>query len=238
MVESTKRLIKTLKLTPSAPKIVVFASSSDTASAFKRNMRRLVSVPVLHLLTTDDAEDSEEIVQRSKEVAESGIIVTVRSGEEGLNLSFADAIVHLDLPLSVARLEQRIGRLDRFGRRQGIIRHRILLPSDDDVSPWAAWYELLANGFLIFNRSISDIQFLLDSFEVQAFQTLLEGTGRAYRAQPQTFALVLQMSANRRTSNMRSIGSRLPRNRSKTSSRRSKMPKRMKARSNAASIAG
>ena len=95
-------------------------------------------------------------------------------GEEGLNLASADAIVHLDLPLSAASLEQRIGRLDRFGRRQAIIRHRILLPSDEDSSPWAAWFALLANGFLIFNRSISDIQFLLATFEAQASRILLE----------------------------------------------------------------
>ena len=144
------------------------------ASAFRKKYEEDGVGTVIHLVTTDDAEASAEIVEAFEESHKSGIIVTDRSGEEGLNLSFADAIVHLDLPLSAARLEQRIGRLDRFGRRQGIIRHRILLPSDDDTSPWSAWYELLANGFLIFNRSISNIEFLLEGFEVQAFQTLLQ----------------------------------------------------------------
>ena len=163
-----------LKADTSEPKIVVFASSSDMASAFRKKYEEDGVGTVIHLVTTDDAEASAEIVEAFEESHKSGIIVTDRSGEEGLNLSFADAIVHLDLPLSAARLEQRIGRLDRFGRRQGIIRHRILLPSDDDTSPWSAWYELLANGFLIFNRSISNIEFLLEGFEVQAFQTLLQ----------------------------------------------------------------
>jgi ATP-dependent helicase HepA len=174
MVESTKRLIKTLRADTSEPKIVVFTSSSDTASAFNAKYKEGADSAVIFLLTTADADGGAEVIAAFKGLRKAGVLVTDRCGEEGLNLSFADAIVHLDLPLSAARIEQRIGRLDRFGRRQGVIRHRILLPSDDDMSPWAAWYELLTGGFMIFNRSISDIQFQLEALEVQAFQTLLK----------------------------------------------------------------
>lgn len=175
MVESTKRLVKTLKVETTEPKIVVFASSTDTATAFSKKYVEDGDGTAVYQLTANDADGYAKIIAVFKESRKSGIVVTDRSGEEGLNLNFADAIVHLDLPLSAARLEQRIGRLDRFGRRQGVIRHRILVPSDEDTSPWGAWYELLANGFLIFNRSISDIQFLLESLESQAFQALLQG---------------------------------------------------------------
>ncbi len=82
--------------------------------------------------------------------------------------------MHLDLPLSAARIEQRIGRLDRFGRRQGIVRHRVVLPSDDEDSPWAGWFDFLASGLGIFHRSISDVQFLLDGLELRVFRALLE----------------------------------------------------------------
>ena len=76
------------------------------------------------------------------------------SGEEGQNLQFADAILHYDVPFSADRIEQRIGRLDRFGRRKDFIRHRILIPADDDSSPWQAWLELLTNCFQVFNGSV------------------------------------------------------------------------------------
>ena len=172
MVESTKRLIKTLKAEKSNPKIVVFASSREMASAFHKKYVDSGEGMVAEFLT-DSSDDSVEILAVFNEPRRDAVLVTDRSGEEGLNLSLADAIVHLDLPLSASRLEQRIGRLDRFGRRQGIIRHRFLLPSDDDMSPWMAWFELLAGGYLVFNRSISDIQFLLEDFEAQAFHMLL-----------------------------------------------------------------
>ena len=173
MVESTRRLIRILKGSVQNPKVVAFASLTTTASAFYEECIEKSDNFTAHLLTVDNVKDSAEILTVFTDSFQCAILITDRSGEEGVNLGFADAIVHLDLPMSVGQVEQRIGRLDRFGRRKGTIRQRILLPSDDDISPWAAWFELLAHGFLIFNHSISDIQFLLKDLEEQAFQTLL-----------------------------------------------------------------
>ena len=172
MVESTKRLLKTLKVEKSNPKVVVFASSHEIASTFYKKFVDSYDNMVTELLTFDSG-DCDEILTAFHEPSCDAVLVTDRTGEEGLNFSLADAIVHLDVPMSSSRLEQRVGRLDRFGRRQGLIRHRIFLLSDDDMSPWLGWFELLAFGFLVFNRSISDIQFLLDDFEAQAFQMML-----------------------------------------------------------------
>lgn len=174
MVESASRLIKAIRVDRPYPKVVIFASTRNLATLFRDRVGAWDELPPAYLLVEGDLVDSAAILDAFKESRKSGLLITDRSGEEGLNLSVADAIVHLDLPVSAARLEQRIGRLDRFGRRQSVIRHRILLPSDEGPSPWAAWFELLANGFMIFNRSISDVQFLLSDLEAHAFRTLLE----------------------------------------------------------------
>lgn len=172
MVESTARLVKIVRAESPQPRIVVFASSGEMAILFDKLYQEEGDGTAVHLLT-ETTPLARETILAFKTSNKSSILVTDRSGEEGLNLSFADAIVHLDLPLSAARVEQRIGRLDRFGRRKGFIRHRIMLPSEHDISPWRAWFDLLANGLAIFNRSISDIQFLLETFEIEAFRTLL-----------------------------------------------------------------
>jgi ATP-dependent helicase HepA len=174
MVESTLRLLRSLKAEVPSPKIVVFASSGQAASAFYQAFKGEAEATAACYLGEEVIEASAEAIATFTSSSKGAILVTGPWGEEGLNLSCADAIVHLDLPLSAARLEQRIGRLDRFGRRQSVIRHRLLLPSDDESSPWAAWFEFLASGLLIFNRSISDVQFLLDSIEEEAFRTLFE----------------------------------------------------------------
>ncbi|MCK4440379.1 MAG: hypothetical protein KAU90_00140, partial [Sulfurovaceae bacterium] len=92
------------------------------------------------------------------------IIICDKSAEEGVDFQFADAIIHLDLPLNPSRIEQRIGRLDRFGRAKSRkIQHLIIQPTKNDFYPWGAWFELLFNGFGVFSEPISDIQLKLES---------------------------------------------------------------------------
>ncbi len=110
-----------------------------------------------------------------EEADQSAVLVLGPEGEEGLNLHFADAIVHADLPASVARLEQRIGRLDRFGRHKGPIKHIAICPASEEDSPWSSWLDLLRDGFTIFDRPISDIQFALDKIETEVTRRRILG---------------------------------------------------------------
>lgn len=178
MVESTRRLVMTLKADVDAPKVVAFSTSPSMAIAFNNALSEALEGAHCFVLTESSpgtalASQAEDVVNLFANANGAAILTADRSAEEGLNLSFADAIVHLDLPFSAARIEQRIGRLDRYGRRQDVIRHRILLPSDEDGNPWSAWFELLVLGLSTFHKSISDVQFLLEAFEKQAFDTLL-----------------------------------------------------------------
>ena len=175
MFESVRRLIKTLRTESDHPKIVVFATAAALATAFHETLEGGLDDTSCLLLTESSGavDDDDEVVIEFAQTPGATVLVTDRSAEEGLNLSFADAIVHLDLPFSAARIEQRIGRLDRYGRRQGIIRHRIMLPSDEEGSAFSAWQTLLAEGLSIFHRSISDVQFRLEEFEGRALDALL-----------------------------------------------------------------
>jgi ATP-dependent helicase HepA len=177
MIKSVQRLIKTLRADVDHPRIVVFATARVMAAAFHDALQDVVDGPLCLFLAegggAGEENEGDDVVALFAQAPNAAILSVDRSAEEGLNLSFADAIVHLDLPLSAARIEQRIGRLDRYGRRHGIIRHRILLPSDEDDSPFVAWQNFLSEGLSIFNRSISDVQFLLEDFETQALDALL-----------------------------------------------------------------
>lgn len=176
MVESTKRLIRTLHKDVRHPKIVVFATEPVMAEAFYNALQNEDEAPFCFLLAKKgETNTSEDVVTQFAHVKADALLIVDLAGEEGLNLSFADAIVHLDLPLSAARIEQRIGRLDRYGRQKGIIRHRIFLPLDEYETSFGAWYALLAEGLSIFHRSISDVQFLLDGLETQALEVLMRG---------------------------------------------------------------
>jgi len=104
---------------------------------------------------------------------EARVVICDKSAEEGVDFQFADAIIHLDLPLNPSRIEQRIGRLDRFGRAKSRkIQHLIIQPTKNEFYPWRAWFELLFNGFKVFSEPISDIQLKLKSISDELHHSL------------------------------------------------------------------
>jgi ATP-dependent helicase HepA len=172
--DSTRRLIRSLRAEGRQPKIVAFSSYPVGASAFHTALKDTIENCKVFLLSGEDEQADEATLSSFVSPNTSAVLICGPNGEEGLNLTGADAIIHLDMPMSAARIEQRIGRLDRFGRRHGVVRHRIMLPVDEDDSPWTGWVDFLREGLALFHRSISDVQFLLDGFEQRFFRVLLE----------------------------------------------------------------
>jgi len=50
------------------------------------------------------------------------VLVCSEAASEGLNLQAASAIVNVDMPWNPARVEQRIGRVDRIGQRADVVK--------------------------------------------------------------------------------------------------------------------
>ena len=157
-------------------KAVCFATQPHEAVDLYGHLRsNFGQIDVLALTGDMDERARSKCLASFESDAQSWILVCDSSAEEGINLQFVDAIFHVDLPTSVARLEQRIGRLDRFGRKIPTVQHRIFLPDEDEDAPWFAWTDLLLNGFQIFNGSVSDVQFKLDEVEKSIWRELFEG---------------------------------------------------------------
>lgn len=156
-----------------APKLVVFSSYPDLLPQIAREFEASAGLAVF------DGGADPSAVRAFGAVGAPAVLILGPAGEEGLNLHFADAILHADLPVDISRIEQRIGRLDRFGRTKGPIRHIIISPAADDDTPWSAWLCLLRDAFNIFDRPVSDIQFALQSIEGEVLARLLDGTNAA-----------------------------------------------------------
>lgn len=87
------------------------------------------------------------------------ILVSDELGGEGRNFQNASAVVHFDIPTSCARLEQRIGRLDRVGREadQPVL-SVVLTPATPADSALLAIHR---DVFRVFNRTIGGLEFIL-----------------------------------------------------------------------------
>lgn len=87
-------------------------------------------------------------------------LICDHQAEEGLNLQGGNRVLlHYDIPLSPNRLEQRTGRLDRYG--VGDISTIVPVCENNDYE--TRWLRCLDKGFGIFNTSIASLQYLIEA---------------------------------------------------------------------------
>lgn len=153
-------------------KVVVFCTSSSVADIVSETLQRTLSEPVDRHVPIDDPEDdyTEQGWERFLSSPTPCVLVCDAEAEEGLNLQGgAKVVVHFDLPLAPNRVEQRLGRADRYGSGDSI-RSFALCCTDD---PYAhAWLTYLDQGLRLFNRSVASLQYLIEE-EIQGLASTL-----------------------------------------------------------------
>jgi ATP-dependent helicase HepA len=144
------------------PKIVIFTSFTGTCKAIAENLAKIVGKnAIARHETANLASDAEASLKRFKTEPNCFILVCDRSAEEGLNLQFADWFIHFDLPWFPNQLEQRLGRVDRIGSKMGV-QFSLFAGPDLPDSLHEAWFQVLKEGFGIFNKSIASLQFYVE----------------------------------------------------------------------------
>ena len=152
-------------------KIVVACSFTNTATRAAEYLAATFGGHrVVSFLTDSTPSEREASLQRFAESRACSILVLDGAGDEGLNLQFVDEVLHLDLPTVTNRLEQRLGRFDRwvpFGRgRARPVRSFTFRESDSEVdAQLGAWRIALADGLTIFDHSTATLQYELDGIE-------------------------------------------------------------------------
>ncbi|MBF2068023.1 MAG: helicase [Calothrix sp. C42_A2020_038] len=156
------------------PKIVIFTSYVKTCGQIVKFLRdSFGEVAIASHQFGEARAQVEKSLDRFKNDANCFTLVCDYSGEEGRNLQFADAMIHFDLPWSPNRLEQRIGRIDRIGRQLNV-EFTVFAGAEIDDSPHDAWYQLLKDGFNVFEQSIASFQFYVDEKLPQLEATLFK----------------------------------------------------------------
>lgn len=142
---------------PSA-KVIVFCSSTNSASTVATFLSEQFPSQVVTCLQGQDRALDKFLIDPT-----CTIFVCDQNGEEGLNLHEGRSdriIVHYDLPLSPNRIEQRIGRLDRYGFPNDISCYALVCRNDVYESEWC---KCLNDGFGVFDKSIATLQYLIES---------------------------------------------------------------------------
>lgn len=179
------------------PCIAIFGSDIRDLKSCANALANLIGAEKV-LRAWDLHDDDQDIASRLKSDSKAQVLFCSQQEEEGLNLHFVDALVHLDIPFSPSRIEQRIGRLDRFGRKLDRLEQRIILPSlNKDSNLWEAWFDLLAQAFHIFNEPIADVQFSLDAITSELAEVLLDQGAGGLRSAADKVRLLLAQERER-----------------------------------------
>ena len=122
-------------------KIVVFSQFAESVSAMFRLLRREPGVAALTAdrgLVAGGSLGRSEVLARFAPRAQGArdphragridILLTTDLLSEGVNLQDASVVVHLDVPWTPARLDQRVGRVARMGSAQERIAVYAMLP--------------------------------------------------------------------------------------------------------------
>lgn len=133
---------------------IVFCSDPETADEIAKSLKQSLDRPVdRHDPASDDWRAFGDDPTRT-------VLVCDRRAEEGLNLQGGEkTIVHYDLPWNPNRIEQRLGRADRYGSGASV--KSLLLCCEDDVTE-LAWSRYVDEGLQVFDRSIASLQYLIE----------------------------------------------------------------------------
>lgn len=154
-------------------KVVVFCSDADVADSVCASLAGSLGDSVVRLVDWQD-EENEAPWLTFLSNPKVKVIVCDSRAEEGLNLQGGKkAVIHFDLPVSPNRMEQRLGRVDRYGSGAPI---ESVVLVDQGSQYQKGWFEFMDHGLGVFNRSIASLQYLVEE-EFQRIGELLFAEG-------------------------------------------------------------
>lgn len=114
-------------------KIIIFTEFTDTLQFLERKLTQdegfLIS-KITGGLSIEDKKEQARLFESS-----SHILLGTEAAGEGLNLQFANIAINYELPWNPNRLEQRVGRVYRYGQEKRVFIHnfKTAFPIDDAV---------------------------------------------------------------------------------------------------------
>ncbi|MCX8123658.1 MAG: SNF2-related protein [Spirochaetes bacterium] len=113
--EKLLQLVKKLKA-EKHEKILIFTQFRTTQEYLAQVLKNFKVVLFHGSLSRDEKEAAIESFKNDAE-----ILICTEAGGEGRNLQFCNVLINYDLPWSPLKVEQRIGRIHRFGQSNNVI---------------------------------------------------------------------------------------------------------------------
>lgn len=138
-------------------KALVFSFFKGTLEYLRGRLQaRGIQVGVIH--GDVPLPERRRIIDTFASTSNFRVLLSSEVGAEGLDFQFCDVLVNYDLPWNPMQVEQRIGRLDRFGQRHERIRiYNFYIEDTIETRVFQRLYERIG----LFERSIGDLEAIL-----------------------------------------------------------------------------
>lgn len=148
--ESTKTqeyIVRTLRDSGNGEGLVVFNGSNESPEATAIYRQWIIANRDSDVITGITAVDRRKaLVDYFRD--HGSIMVATEAAAEGINLQFCSMLINYDLPWNPQRVEQRIGRIHRFGQKYDVV--VVNFANKGNVAE-SRILELLANKFHLFS---------------------------------------------------------------------------------------
>ena len=139
-----------------ASKVIVFSIFKFTIRYLSIRLQKLgYKIFAIH----GDITNREKIIQEFKDCNDFCILLSTEVGSEGLDMQFCSHLVNYDLPWNPMVVEQRIGRIDRFGQKAAQV-HIYNLVVQDSIQEMI--YDRLLERIGVFQGVIGDLEMILE----------------------------------------------------------------------------
>ena len=174
-----------------APKVIVFSFFKATLEHLLKKLQTSGYGKRVVMVHGDVKEkDREKRFKKFRDDSEIRIMLSSEVGSEGLDFEFCNVLFNYDLPWNPMKVEQRIGRLDRFGQKHDkilIYNFSIQNTIDDTI------LERLYQRINIFERYIGDLEEILgdkiSALTRDMFDPRLSAEQKAERAESTAIAI-------------------------------------------------
>jgi superfamily II DNA or RNA helicase len=124
----SQKLARLNELLEEAPleKFVIFAQPIETVYTLRRRLEAAYGIGSVSYIVGGQ-KDRKEQIHRFVNLPATRFMVSSRSGGEGINLQVARRLVHFDVPWNPMEMEQRVGRVHRYGGARTVIVDTLVL---------------------------------------------------------------------------------------------------------------
>ncbi len=204
--DSFLRILREVHANEPEAKILVFSSFKPTLRHIEHQLRaeKAWITGGVRLLTGDvPMDDRTALIEQFKTAKGFSVLLLSEVGSEGLDFQFTDILINYDLPWNPMRVEQRIGRIDRFGQQSDKVRiYSLLLNNTIETRVLGRLYERIG----VFRESIGELEPILGEIVKHLTQNMfapnLSETQKTERAERELNAIEAKRIAYRNLSEL------------------------------------